>query len=376
MKSYINLAKALFVIRKVYKLRFRMPLLLIENAATLHTAPGIAFTEAWENIFHNNHLIIITSGKRSCSEGRDSILFLDDLCEELSIEYSNLLFTLIILFFQPKTVQVLNSFKGWKLTTHLCFKFLIKSKWYLSVFSHGPLSNGQRVGYTQLIPSNFQVVAGYISDNLAILNSISVENPKIPESKFHLAYFPVLNKQFSSRPFTCGKVVWASRLAPEKLPHMLPEIARQLPEINFEFYGEGDLKLVGIESWPNNLFYRGSFRSFELEVACSDSSLFIYTSNVDGLPNVLLEAISSGFFILAPDVGGISELLSKEGGMLLSQTAGVQEYVDAIIEYFQNQSSNATEIAKVQTLVKRRHTKQNFERSIRGIYRLDREFIH
>jgi glycosyltransferase involved in cell wall biosynthesis len=45
--------------------------------------------------------------------------------------------------------------------------------------------------------------------------------------------------------------------------------------------------------------------------------LFLYTSNFDGLPNVLIEAAAAGLPIVSSDVGGIRELLGDGAGALV-----------------------------------------------------------
>lgn len=54
-------------------------------------------------------------------------------------------------------------------------------------------------------------------------------------------------------------------------------------------------------------------------------SCFINTSESEGVPVSLMEAISYGIPIIAPDVGGISEIANEETGVLVSSQCDIQE---------------------------------------------------
>jgi glycosyltransferase involved in cell wall biosynthesis len=59
-----------------------------------------------------------------------------------------------------------------------------------------------------------------------------------------------------------------------------------------------------------------------------DHSAFVYTSAWDGLPNVLLEAASANLPIVAPDIGGIRDLIPMQ--RLIRPVDDVGQYAHAI----------------------------------------------
>ena len=119
------------------------------------------------------------------------------------------------------------------------------------------------------------------------------------------------------------RVLWASRIDHQKRPDLLPKIASQLARASSEYvidaYGKGVLDNLGSTKVGNmpNLRFLGPYNGFgSLDHAAYDA--FIYTSAYDGMPNVLLEAIGAGLPVIAPDVGGIREMIvDGETGLLL-----------------------------------------------------------
>ena len=60
--------------------------------------------------------------------------------------------------------------------------------------------------------------------------------------------------------------------------------------------------------------------------------LFINTSKSEGLPVSLMEAISFGIPIMAPNVGGIKEIVTKETGILFEPNKEIEQLANYIVE--------------------------------------------
>lgn len=100
------------------------------------------------------------------------------------------------------------------------------------------------------------------------------------------------------------KVLCVARLTPQKNIHLFLEIAALLPQYAFIWIGN---QYMYEESYPQNVFFMGNLSNAGAYNEYAD--LFVLTSNYEGLPMVILEAMSLGKPVVASDVGGINEIV-------------------------------------------------------------------
>ena len=119
-------------------------------------------------------------------------------------------------------------------------------------------------------------------------------------------------------------VVTVGRFHPQKNHKLLIDafalVANQISDYTLEIYGDGDLKdelqdHINSLGLKNRVFLKGtSKRIFEL---IYDSSLFVLSSDYEGLPNTLLEARALGIPVVSTDCkpGGAREIIEdgKDG---------------------------------------------------------------
>src|SRR5690606_19053156 len=73
----------------------------------------------------------------------------------------------------------------------------------------------------------------------------------------------------------------------------------------------------------------------------SKLDVMINTSESEGVPVSIMEAMYYGIPAIAPSVGGISELVNETNGILMSENPDVQEIANALanIEFFKTVST-------------------------------------
>ena len=137
------------------------------------------------------------------------------------------------------------------------------------------------------------------------------------------------------------RILWTARFDRQKRLDVLADVAEALRDagvrVEIHFHGEPvivDDKLdhhlerlaqAGAVRHPP---FSGGFRSLPLE----EYSLFLLTSEWEGIPLLLLDAAASGIPIVAPRVGGIPEVVDERTGFPVSRFDAVDEYVVRIRE--------------------------------------------
>lgn len=135
-------------------------------------------------------------------------------------------------------------------------------------------------------------------------------------------------------------ITMVGRLTEAKNYPMLLEIARKCKaknlHVRFLIVGHGEkekeLKEQAVKLGVNEIV---DFLGIRLDVPdiLTASDIFCYTSNWEGFPNALLEAMASGLAVIATDFDGVRELVtSNETGMVVPRN-DADAAVDAIQKY-------------------------------------------
>lgn len=124
--------------------------------------------------------------------------------------------------------------------------------------------------------------------------------------------------------------------------------------------GEGNLKQELVDYCKKNisqiqvqlLGYLPNERLFEF-YRQQHIDAFINVSSTEGLPVSIMEAQSMGIPVIATDVGGTSEIVNSDNGILIDNNPTPQEVANAIME-FKNMPQSAI-------LIKRKNARTNWE---------------
>ena len=125
------------------------------------------------------------------------------------------------------------------------------------------------------------------------------------------------------------KVLCIARLAKPKRWDIFMATAKLLPDVAFLWVGNQE----PVVEHPDNVFFLGNIVNASKYNSLVD--LFILPSDFEGLPMVIIEAMSYGKPIVASNVGGISEIVRDNyNGYVVNNSS--DEFANRISEILEN----------------------------------------
>lgn len=135
-------------------------------------------------------------------------------------------------------------------------------------------------------------------------------------------------------------IVFAGRICEQKRPMMLAEILRGVHECRLEFVaiiiGDGELrpqfeKLLADFQLTARVYMLGSIAHERWLEILAESDILLMPSEYEGISIALLEAMAVGVVPVVAEVGGQSEIVSQDAGVLIRHGDNeVKEYVEAL----------------------------------------------
>lgn len=141
-------------------------------------------------------------------------------------------------------------------------------------------------------------------------------------------------------------VLSIARVNPPKEPKLFIETARLLPQYGFIWIGNQE-SVEYLGDIPANCHFLGNI--VNAGAYCAQADLFMLPSNYEGLPMVIIEAMSCGVPVVASDVGGVSEIVRNDinGYTLPNRAELFAEKIETILSnenLYARMSKNALEI--------------------------------
>jgi len=305
-----------------------------------------------------------------------SVVHLENLLAEFSAEEKACLLLRLLIQKKPRVIHNVNSALGYKLFTEHGDTLSSHSRLFVSLFGFEFLPGGELGGYAVWDLANcIQYLSRVLTDNQWFADRLC-EMYGFSPSRFTVVYVPAPPGSSAvqvHRPTSVLNVLWASRFWREKRPDVLHEIVSQLGSGGFHFHIYGgdinDAEIDGIfealKRLPNVTTY-GAYEDFQA-LPLSEFDVFLYTSERDGLPNVLLEATAAGLPVIAPDVGGVKEIINDRTGFLVNGPENVKEYVDYLSRIRSNYQITSARLKAAADLIRTRHSRTSFVSILRSL---------
>lgn len=278
----------------------------------------------------------------------------------------------VLLQTAPKRIHLVNSMLGYSLLIRHGRALRQISRLYASLFCPETFPTGRIGGFAlEQLPACFDHLEAIGTDNQTFVDQLCRQFGFDP-TRFHTHYQPIVahTDRNKDRPRSdVLRVLWASRLDRQKRVDLLAEIAHQCRDFPMHFHVHGATLLAAdpaVERLRSarNVTLHGPYDGFA-SLPLQDYDVFLYTSQFDGIPNVLLEAMAAGLPVIASDVGGVGEVVrNNETGWLVTPHEDVSRYVGCLQELHRNREIAKPIVTAASALLAARHSETAFDQRL------------
>lgn len=219
-----------------------------------------------------------------------------------------------------------------------------------------------------LLSDIYPVVNKVFTDNQNIIDEMLVNNA-FDKERLIVHYQPESLPIAAPRTISSHRplrVLWAGRLAQQKRPDILRKIGQQLDGSKFhiDVYGNSTHYKGSYFDDVSSITYKGPFSGIQ-SIPTNKYDVFIYTSSVDGVPNILLEITALGLPIIASDDGGVREFIHNQDTGILVDIEDIVGYTKAL-EYMRSHPQHAKNMAlAAQKLLQSQHSAEQFYANVK-----------
>lgn len=185
----------------------------------------------------------------------------------------------------------------------------------------------------------------------------------ITQRKSKVIYNPVHMGEYAGSSLSVvkeKKIVSAGRLMPQKNQKLMieafAEVSKQYPEYRFYIYGEGPSRkeledLIRQLELAGKVILAGSVADLYEQI--KNAQIFVLSSDYEGMPNALIEAMCMGLPVISTKVSGATDLIMDQENGLLVECGDKRELVHAMIcllgdqEKAENMGKKAVELNKM-----------------------------
>ena len=303
----------------------------------------------------------------------ENVIFIDFSCEAYKCNDWDLDFLLTRLIVQAKIkrIHIVNNefYYRWAISN----KNLLKTNNIIvniSFFMHEYTKDKNRIQsfadpyLIELAPCINRI----FTDNATIVEDL--ENREgIASDKFSVHYQPVslpMNKPKKLINKKTHKILWASRITPQKRPDILKAISKRVPEgYSIDAYGRIE-KACYKNSYFNdckNICYKGAFSDIS-KLPIDEYDAYLYTSQTDGIPNILLEISTLGLPIVATKEGGVPDFIEDGVSGRLVDIDDIDGYVGALVDIIDSKKS-VDFVKRAQEKIQERHTWEQYVQKVK-----------
>ena len=235
------------------------------------------------------------------------------------------------------------------------------------LFCRDRADDGHTGGYAdEFLESTIDVLTSVVFDNAAFIQQLRSEYTFLPDdiAKLRVVHQPsTVSVVPPSDRRNVKRVLWVGRLTGQKRPDLLAAVARLMPDIDFHLFGYpiDRATLAKFDLQQRNISVNGPLKDLS-RLSPEEYGAFLFTSDYEGLPTILIEVASLGIPIVASGVGGVPELVVPGCGWNVSPVDEATRYVEALRQAL-DPSTGARAAKALHEFVAAEYSWPNFARS-------------
>lgn len=298
-------------------------------------------------------------------EGVD-ILDISKIALQISHEEMLVILSRLLVQLHIDVLHIINSRHVWEIVCRYGLAFRQRTKVFASVYCDDYDVYGRPVGFArQYLGLCYPHITKIFSDNTAFPELLQ-KTYGYQSTLFSILKSPVdiEHSVIANRKPIGRRVLWAGRLDRQKRPDLLANIAELMPDIEFYVYGDSVLdsnndSLNKLEQLKN-VVMKGHFDGVE-RLPFNDFPVFLYTSQWDGTPTMVIAAALASIPVVASCVGGVGDIINEKTGFPVRDIEDISLYAKAIRYALENPSEAERLALAAKQYVESEHTQAAFE---------------
>ena len=291
---------------------------------------------------------------------------------EISHDEYLILIVRMLVQLQIDTLHIINSRHVWEIICRYGLAVAQRTRIFASIYCDDFDRYGQPVGFArQYLPDCYRLLTNVFSDNNAFPELLHQTYGYSPDL-FRVLKSPVdssLSVPAVRKP-EGRKVLWAGRLDRQKRPDLLLAVAQAMPDVEFHIYGDGvlDYKTGVVDELRRLKSVRmlGGFDGGE-SLPFASFPVFLYTSQWDGTPTMVIAAALASIPIVASRVGGVGDIVTEARGYPVAGIESAALYVARIKEALSDPTQAEAKAAAARVYVMDEHSDSAFFKALAAI---------
>lgn len=277
---------------------------------------------------------------------------------------------------RPRVLHAFNSTVALDVIERWGDELAARTRLFLSTFAIDRSADGERLSVLFLRPPAFLDPFTAVLVDSSRFVDVLVKDHGYDRRKFVVQRTAVRERTVQPQSAAAQpRVFWAGRFDTPKRLDIFASVVDRLrdraPSVRVDVYGEpvmgtrglGDvlaiLQAAGVEMHP-------PFAQFD-DLPLEDMTAYVSTSEWEGVPLTMLDAMSAGIPVVASLVGGVGEVLDADTGYPVEDFADTSAYVDAIASILDNPDEARRRAAAARWRVRTHFSQDAFDDTLRQL---------